>query len=66
MALVGFEPEIPGSDQPQTYAFDSAASSIGISVAALRSVFVSTNCTDALKNRKGREGRWKKRISPAL
>jgi hypothetical protein len=33
MALVGFEPEIPGSDQPQTYAFDSAASSIGISVA---------------------------------
>ena len=50
----GFEPAIPGSDQPQTYDFDSAARGLGISVASLCSVFVSANCTDVTKNKKGR------------
>jgi hypothetical protein len=52
MPPAGFEPAISGSDQPQTYAFDSAARSIDISVVALWSVFASANCTYALKSRK--------------
>jgi hypothetical protein len=50
MPPAAFEPAIPGSDQPQTFIFDSATSGIGISVVALRSVFASADCTDALIN----------------
>jgi hypothetical protein len=39
MPPVGFEPTIPASEQPQTYALDGAATGIGFSIFYRENIF---------------------------
>jgi hypothetical protein len=43
MSPVGFEPTIPASERPQTYALGSAATGIGINIMATKIFIPDTN-----------------------
>jgi hypothetical protein len=58
MTSAGFEPAIPATKRPQTYALDRAATGIGVMLCVGSKNFMWAELLDPLCNNLGKERKW--------